>query len=274
MKLTSKKILALAVVLMFAAAPVMAEEHNTTETDDTDSPEDDSDMEENETEDDSDIEGTDNSTELTVTKEEAQETAVNALSDNNWTLERSSTHEDDGYYRFRFVISGMDAEAEVRVDGSSGEVFELEEEIESEDNRTREEHRERAEEFREEHRQRAIEARIDAKQRQIDHYQDRIEELREEIEALRNGNLTPEKDKRDTRADRELELKKDGNRTRVKVRDGDRKAEVEVDGNETEVEAEGPSNEARENVEGTPGNEKARQKRPNFVNRMLGGLFG
>ena len=78
------------------------------------------------------IDGTDNSTELVIEKSVAEETARNALSDNNWTLERSSTHEEDGFYRFRFMIEGEDAEAEVRVDGSSGQPFRVEEEIESE----------------------------------------------------------------------------------------------------------------------------------------------
>lgn len=52
-----------------------------------------------------------------------------------WTLRRASVHEESGYYRFEFTLTGGSAtgEAEVRVDGSSGEVFRLESEIERSD---------------------------------------------------------------------------------------------------------------------------------------------
>ncbi|WP_073310499.1 hypothetical protein [Halobaculum gomorrense] len=83
----------------------------------------------------SDIDGTDNSTTLDVNRSTALETATVELgSAYDWTLVRSSVHEDDGYYRFRFALQSSDltGEAEVRVDGSSGDVFRTEKEIEVE----------------------------------------------------------------------------------------------------------------------------------------------
>jgi hypothetical protein len=90
----------------------------------------------------------DNSTAITVSQEAAFETArveLGAPPEGNWTLRRASVHEDDGYYRFRFELTGAPAtgEAEVRVDGSSGAAFRLETEIEPPDP---EEARERFEE--------------------------------------------------------------------------------------------------------------------------------
>ncbi|WP_058367116.1 DUF7096 domain-containing protein [Haloparvum sedimenti] len=67
---------------------------------------------------------------------EAQDAARGALADpgdaeGEWTL-RSMERDDDGYYEFGFAFVGANAtgEAEVSVDGETGEVFELEEEIE------------------------------------------------------------------------------------------------------------------------------------------------
>lgn len=72
---------------------------------------------------------------ITVAQDAALETARSALPDGNWTLERASVHPDSGYYRFEFGFRSPDrtGEAEVRVDGSSGEVFRLEVETESPD---------------------------------------------------------------------------------------------------------------------------------------------
>lgn len=260
MKSSKGKFLVLAAVLMLVAAPAVADDH-LNETD-SDEPEDDSDIEEEE---DSEIDGTDNSTELTVEKSEAERTAREALSDNNWTLERSSTHEDDGYYRFRFTVEGEDAEAEVHVDGSSGEVFRVKEELE---------HEEDIEELRKEHRQKAIEARIEAKERKINFYQSRIKELREEIEALKNGELVPEHSENETgksklpdqaddrfeamEREAEVEVRRDGNETEVE-------AEAEQGEREAEAEAEGPDRNTR--------NGRADRGRPGFVSRMFSGFF-
>jgi len=138
--------LVLATVLMLATAPAMADDHlNETENNSDSTPEDDSDIEEVEDENESETDGTDNSTELTVSEQEAERTALAALSDNNWTVEDSSIDEENGYYEFEFVISGEEAEAEVRVDGSSGELFRLKEELEQEGN------------------ERSVQARIEAK---------------------------------------------------------------------------------------------------------------
>ncbi|MEF8784115.1 MAG: hypothetical protein V5A54_13640, partial [Haloarculaceae archaeon] len=74
---------------------------------------------------------------LAVSQEDALKTARDALSkqDGNWTLTRASIHEESGYYRFAFglAMTGESGEAEVRVDGSSGDVVRLEEEIEREE---------------------------------------------------------------------------------------------------------------------------------------------
>ncbi len=75
---------------------------------------------------------------LTMGQTTALETARGGLSgDGNWTLTDSEIDEDDGVYEFEFIlrdVSGMTGEAEVSVDGSSGEIFALEEEIEPRDN--------------------------------------------------------------------------------------------------------------------------------------------
>lgn len=74
---------------------------------------------------------------LTVDQTTALETARDALSgDGNWTLTDSGIDEDDGTYEFAFSLRdapGLTGEAEVSVDGSSGEIFALEEEIEPRD---------------------------------------------------------------------------------------------------------------------------------------------
>jgi hypothetical protein len=70
----------------------------------------------------------------TVDQATALETARASLSEQagNWTLARASVHPESGYYRFEFSLrtGNETGEAEVRVDGSTGEVFRLEEEIE------------------------------------------------------------------------------------------------------------------------------------------------
>jgi len=85
----------------------------------------------------------DGSTNLTVSQSAALETARGALSsptNASWTLQKASIHEDSGYYKFEFGFETADrtGEAEVRVDGSSGEVFRIEEAVEPTDDETEE----------------------------------------------------------------------------------------------------------------------------------------
>jgi hypothetical protein len=75
---------------------------------------------------------------LTVSQAAALETARAVLSsaEGNWTLTESEVDEDDGAYGFAFALRnapGLTGEAEVSVDGSSGAMFALEEEIEPRD---------------------------------------------------------------------------------------------------------------------------------------------
>ncbi|MFC7019690.1 MULTISPECIES: DUF7096 domain-containing protein [Haloarcula] len=91
---------------------------------------------------------TDDDTSLTASQADALDTARSALSTQagaTWRLQRASVHEDSGYYEFEFGFrtANRTGEAEIRVDGSSGEVFRVEEEIEpSEEAEEREEERE------------------------------------------------------------------------------------------------------------------------------------
>jgi|GEM_PF-608080 hypothetical protein len=254
----SGKFLVLATVLMLVAAPTMADDH-LNETDE-DSEEDHIHGEDTHThDDDSDIDGTDNSTEITVSEQEANRIARKSLSNNNWALEESDVDEGDGYYEFEFVIRGQEAEAEVSVDGSSGEIFHLEEELEQEK-----------------------EDRVEMPEREsvqnLERARERITELREQVRELKlrvaelEGERSDLPDEASDRAeearDREVErdFERDGEDTEVEVEaeDGDR---------ELEVEAEGPNQNAQENVNGTPRSEQAQQRRPGFVSRMLSGFF-
>jgi hypothetical protein len=75
---------------------------------------------------------------LTRSQAAALETARGVLSsgEGNWTLTGSEVDEDDGAYEFAFVLRNapsLTGEAEVSVDGSSGDVFDFEEEIEPRD---------------------------------------------------------------------------------------------------------------------------------------------
>ncbi|MCT9098136.1 hypothetical protein [Haloarchaeobius sp. HME9146] len=77
----------------------------------------------------------DNNNSITVSQANALDTAREALGSpetGNWTLQKASIHEDSGYHKFEFVLTGSNktGEAEVRVDGSTGDVFRLESEIE------------------------------------------------------------------------------------------------------------------------------------------------
>ncbi|MEZ3167072.1 hypothetical protein ABNG02_07015 [Halorubrum ejinorense] len=70
-----------------------------------------------------------------VTQSEALTAATAQLStdaDGEWTLRSVDRDEDDGYYEFEFALFGPETtgEAEVSVDGQTGEIFEFEEEIE------------------------------------------------------------------------------------------------------------------------------------------------
>ncbi|MFC7155330.1 hypothetical protein ACFQPA_07660 [Halomarina halobia] len=72
---------------------------------------------------------------ITVTQSAALDTARAALStpeNGTWTLTEATVKQDEGAYEFAFVLRGVanrTGEAEVSVDGSSGEVYKLEEEI-------------------------------------------------------------------------------------------------------------------------------------------------
>lgn len=76
---------------------------------------------------------------ITVNQSAALDTARAALStpeNGTWTLTEAKIKQDEGAYEFAFVLRGapnQTGEAEVSVDGSSGEVFSLEEEIERRD---------------------------------------------------------------------------------------------------------------------------------------------
>lgn len=72
---------------------------------------------------------------VAVSQSAALETARGALSSagGDWTLTDSEGDEDDGAYEFAFLLrndSNLTGEAAVAVDGSSGDIFSLEEEIE------------------------------------------------------------------------------------------------------------------------------------------------
>jgi TolA-binding protein len=220
-------------------------------------------------------------------------------------LEESSVEEDEGYYRFRYIIQGTDSEAEVRIDGSSGEIFRREEELEPENQQ--------------------IEQVETAQVTSLQEARDRIRDLRETVTELRRENARlrsagprgPAESAEDGGREREVEVRRGPNETEVeaeaevngsevgveaeRTEDG-AEAEVEVEvrrgPNETEVEAEAEVNgsevgveaertedgaEAEVEVEGrqgppereqTPGSDTARQNRPGFVNRVLSGIFG
>ncbi|WP_435347164.1 DUF7096 domain-containing protein [Haloarchaeobius sp. HRN-SO-5] len=74
---------------------------------------------------------------LTVSQSDALETARAALSDletGTWTLTGSTVKQDDGAFEFAFSLrnaSELTGEAQVAVDGSSGTVFALDEEIDA-----------------------------------------------------------------------------------------------------------------------------------------------
>ncbi len=76
---------------------------------------------------------------ITVNQSAALETARAALStpeNGTWALTKAKVKQDEGVYEFEFELRGGSddtGEAEVQVDGSSGEVFALEEEIEPRD---------------------------------------------------------------------------------------------------------------------------------------------
>lgn len=81
---------------------------------------------------------------ITVPQSAAYETARNALSspDNgSWSLQKAGVHTDSGYYKFEFRLrsNASTGEAEVRVDGSTGDVFRLESEIGADDSKASDE---------------------------------------------------------------------------------------------------------------------------------------
>ncbi|NMJ76757.1 hypothetical protein GLU01_01680 [Nanohaloarchaea archaeon] len=224
-------------------------------------------LEENETEEQElETEGIDDNTALTVSESDARNIARQSLSDNNWVLEESSVEEDEGYYRFRYIIQGTDSEAEVRIDGSSGEVFRREEELEPGNQQ--------------------IEQVETAQVTSLQEARDRIRDLRETITELRRENARlrsadsggPPESAEDGGREREPGIRRGPNETEVE-------AEAEVNGSEVEVEAERTGNQTEPEVEvegqqgppereQTPGSDTARQNRPGFVNRVLSGIFG
>lgn len=75
---------------------------------------------------------------LNVSMSEARSTADAALEEppqGSWALVEGDAHEEDNYYKFEYTLTGADysGEAEIRVDGSSGEVFRYEQDIEHEE---------------------------------------------------------------------------------------------------------------------------------------------
>lgn len=76
---------------------------------------------------------------MTVGQSSAFETALTALSTpetGNWTLTEATVTHDEGTYEFAFALqnaTNLAGEAEVDVDGSSGDVFALQEEVERRD---------------------------------------------------------------------------------------------------------------------------------------------
>lgn len=75
---------------------------------------------------------------VTVSQSAALETARGALSpvDGDWVLTSAEVAEDDGAYEFTFVLRNapnLTGEAEVAVDGSSGDIFSLEEQVDPRD---------------------------------------------------------------------------------------------------------------------------------------------
>lgn len=75
---------------------------------------------------------------LNLSMADARATANAALSEppqGEWRLVEADVHEGDNYYKFEYTLVGADSpgEAEIRVDGHSGDVIEYEQEIEPED---------------------------------------------------------------------------------------------------------------------------------------------
>jgi hypothetical protein len=83
----------------------------------------------------------DDDTTITVNQSAALETARTTLSspeNGSWVLFGSTVKQDEGVYEFAFVLRGVSdrtGNAEVSIDGSSGTVVELEEEIDARDDR-------------------------------------------------------------------------------------------------------------------------------------------
>lgn len=72
---------------------------------------------------------------ITVNVSAARQSARESLTNRSWVLVEESLHEEDGYIEFEFVLdsNSSEGEAEVRVDGSTGTVFRVEEEVEPRD---------------------------------------------------------------------------------------------------------------------------------------------
>ncbi len=210
-----------------------------------------------------------NATSLTVPESEARDIAASTLSDRNWTLEDISTEEEEAYYELEYAVENTESEAEVRIDGSSGDVLRREEDIERETE--------------------PEEPQVDPASVQassLEQARERIQELRETVTELRRENArlrsaqsgqVPDAAEAEN-PEREIESRRGPNGTEV---------ETEVDGNNVEVEAEGQVNgteveiEAEGELEGspfernqTPGSDTARENRPGFVSQVLGGIFG
>jgi len=84
----------------------------------------------------------DGNSSLVVAQSDALSTARDALSaGDDWTVTRASVHEGPGHYRFEFRLDAAreTGEARVRIDGSSGNVLRVEEEVERVDPEDRDE---------------------------------------------------------------------------------------------------------------------------------------
>ncbi|MFT4922766.1 MAG: hypothetical protein ACI8XM_001985 [Haloarculaceae archaeon] len=84
------------------------------------------------------IDGVDDDTSFSVSQKDARTTAdeaVPAPETGSWSLTEISVHEADGYYEYEYALvnASSPGEAEVRVDGSTGDVFRFEQEIESDE---------------------------------------------------------------------------------------------------------------------------------------------
>lgn len=216
-----------------------------------------------------------------VTEAEARGNAEEALSNGTWTLEESE-RDEEGYYEFEFLGANGEDEAEVTVDGVTGETRSVNVEREREGAEEAETERAEAEEDvgdNETAEQRA--ATLEEARERIEELRERVQELQAQVRELRANNTArqelPGQASDRAREARDRQGPPEGVPGQARGQNGEREVEIEVErengSREVEVEAErrGPSQQARENVNGTPGNS---ENRPNVVTRMLQSMFG